>query len=51
MITTSLTMNMNSPRMILLVIALVLVILSAVGHCPLWVPVLLINLALILPLP
>jgi hypothetical protein len=42
-------MNLTSPRQRLLVIALILTVLSPVLPVPLWIPVLLISIALLIP--
>lgn len=39
----------HSPRQILVIIALILTVLSPVLPVPLWIPVLLIAIALLLP--
>jgi uncharacterized protein YqfA (UPF0365 family) len=42
-------MNLNSPRNILLLIAIILTVLSAFLPVPLWISVLLVEIALFVP--
>jgi hypothetical protein len=42
-------MNLTSPRQILVILSIVLTVLSPVLPVPLWIPVLLLGIAMLVP--